>query len=178
MPGSPHWTHATTFRSSTTPSMLFPSQRPPLVETIISTEQHFFSTPSIAHWLSHKGRHTNHTTLRLFRRSKICETPTSDPLVWAPQCNPGWRSCPLAHRLLPGDPVEPGGGWYLSRIPPNNQAGGLIPFSSEDCLYLNVHVPVTQDDKPLPVMVIIIFQSLISLNGKIPQISYARLFSI
>jgi len=33
------------------------------------------------------------------------------------------------------------------------QVGGLIPFSSEDCLYLNVHVPVTQDDNPLPVMV-------------------------
>ena len=36
-----------------------------------------------------------------------------------------------------------------------DQVGGLIPFSSEDCLYLNVHVPVTQDDSPLPVMVIL-----------------------
>ena len=34
-----------------------------------------------------------------------------------------------------------------------DQVGGLIPFSSEDCLYLNVHVPVTQDETPLPVMV-------------------------
>ena len=34
-----------------------------------------------------------------------------------------------------------------------DQVGGLIPFSSEDCLYLNVHVPVTQDDSSLPVMV-------------------------
>ena len=54
------------------------------------------------------------------------------------------------------------------------QVGGLIPFSSEDCLYLSVHVPVTQNERPLPVMVtftIINYKSTL-FNGQLMNNQY------
>ena len=101
-----------------------------------------------------------------FRRVEVFEASASDSLVGTTQRDPGWRSCSLAHRLLSGaEQVFKAfsSGFSLVSIVlivfgifTDAQVGGLIPFSSEDCLYLSVHVPVTQDERPLPVMVIII----------------------
>ena len=118
-----------------------------------------------------------------FRRVEVFKASASDSLVRATQRDQGWRSCSPSHRLLSGaEQVFKAfsSGFSLVSIVlivfgifTDAQVGGLIPFSSEDCLYLSVHVPVTQDERPLPVMVTITMINIKSIiNGQLMNNQY------
>ena len=120
-----------------------------------------------------------------FRRIEVFEASASDSLVGTTQRHPGWRSCSPSHRLLSGaEQVFKALFFFVGlfrslllssclRVFTAAQVGGLIPFSSEDCLYLSVHVPVTQDERPLPVMVNITIINIKSIiNGQLMNNQY------
>ena len=69
------------------------------------------------------------------RRGQVRPPGPGHPLEGGPGRHEGREPGALADSLLPGEP------------PPPPQVVGLIPFSSEDCLYLNVHVPVVVEEE-------------------------------